>query len=137
MLRRALDRALLVLGALVLASAAARFALSRGVAAPWIAPDEQLYGLLGRSLVHGEGLTILGEQVAYYSLLYPLLVGLPFLGTELSDGVTGVQALQALLMSATAVPVFLWARPMAGPAGRSPRRGSPSSCPDSRTAGCS
>jgi hypothetical protein len=112
--RRGLDRALLALGALVLASAAARFALSRGVAAPWIAPDEQLYGLLGRALVHGDGLTILGETVPYYSLLYPLLVGLPFAGVEVSTGVTGAQALQALLMSATAVPVFVWARPLAG-----------------------
>jgi hypothetical protein len=113
--RGALDRALLALGALVLVSAAARFALSRGVAAPWIAPDEQLYGLLGRSLVRGDGLEILGEASPYYSFLYPLLVGLPFLGNELSAGVTGVQGLQALLMSATAVPVYLWARPMTGP----------------------
>jgi len=113
--RQGLDRALLVLGVLVLTSASVRFALSRGVAAPWIAPDEQLYGLLGRSLVNGEGLAVLGEGVAYYSVLYPLLVGLPFLGTEPATGVTGAQALQALLMSATAVPVFLWARPVTGP----------------------
>jgi len=112
--RRDLDRELLALGALVLASAGVRFAVSRGVAAPWIAPDEHLYGLLGRSLVHGEGLAVLGEGVPYYSSLYPLLVGLPFLGTEPSTGVTGVQATQALLMSATAVPIFLWARPLTG-----------------------
>jgi len=112
---RGLDRALLQLAALVVASTAARFALSRGVDAPWIAPDEQLYGLLGRSLVAGEGLTVLGEPVAFYSLLYPLLVGLPFLWTDIAGGVTGVQALQALLMSATAVPVYFWTRPIAGP----------------------
>jgi hypothetical protein len=53
--------------------------------------------------------------VPYYSFVYPLVVGLPFLGTSLADAVTGVQALQALLMSVTAVPVFLWARPVAGP----------------------
>lgn len=113
--RRGLDHALLALGALVLASTIVRFALSRGVAAPWIAPDEQLYGLLGRSLVGGDGLEVLGETAPYYSLLYPLLVGLPFLGNDLSGGVTGVQALQALLMSATAVPVYLWARSITGP----------------------
>jgi hypothetical protein len=113
--RRGHDRALLALGALVLASTVARFALSRGVDAPWIASDEQLYGLLGRSLVSGDGLEILGERVPYYSLLYPLLVGLPLVGLDLAAGVTGVQALQALLMSTTAVPVFLWTRSITGP----------------------
>jgi hypothetical protein len=111
---RGLDPWLLALAALVLTSTLVRFALSRGVAAPWIAPDEQLYGLLGRALVAGEGLTVLGESVPYYSLLHPLLVGLPFIGNDISGGVTGVQALQAFLMSATAVPIYLWTRPMAG-----------------------
>jgi hypothetical protein len=113
-LERGLGRALAALVALVVVSTAARFALSSGVAAPWIAPDEQVYGLLGRSLVNGDGFRVLGESIPYYSAVYPLLVGLPFLGNEVSDGVRGVQALQALLMSATAVPVYLWGRQLAG-----------------------
>ena len=112
--RRRIDRAVLALGGLVIVSTAVRFGLSHGVDAPWIAPDEQLYGLLGRALVAGDGLTLLGQPVAYYSLLYPLLVGLPFAWASLEDGVRTVQFLQALLMSLTAVPVFLWARPLAG-----------------------
>ena len=112
--RLAVDRSILVLAALVLASTVVRFALSRDVAAPWIAPDEPLYGLLGRSLVAGDGLSVLGAAVPYYSVLYPLLVGIPFLAGDLADGVTGVQLLQAFLMSATAIPVFFWARPLAG-----------------------
>jgi hypothetical protein len=112
--RRGIDRALLALGGLVVVSAAVRFGLSRGVDAPWIAPDEQLYGLLGRSLVAGDGLTVLGERIPYYSLVYPLLVGLPFAWTGLEEGVRTVQLLQALAMSLTAVPVFLWTRPVAG-----------------------
>jgi len=108
--RRHFDRALLALGALVLVSTVVRFALSRDVLAPLIAPDEQLYGLLGRSLVAGDGLTLLGEPVPYYSILYPLLVGLPFVWADLEDGVRAVQLLQALVMSVTAVPVYLWAR---------------------------
>jgi hypothetical protein len=113
--RLPVDRPLLALGALVLASTVARFVLSRGVAAPWIAPDEQLYGMLGRSLVDGDGLRLLGHHAAYYSTLYPLLVGLPFLWTDAAGAVRDVQALQAFVMSATAIPVFLWARPVAGP----------------------
>jgi hypothetical protein len=112
---RGVDRSIVGLAVLVVASTAVRFALSRDVAAPWIAPDEQLYGLLGRSLVAGDGLTVLGEPVPYYSLVYPLVVGIPFVFSDVPSGVTGVQLLQALLMSLTAVPVFLWARPLAGP----------------------
>lgn len=112
--RRRLDRALLALGALVVGSTVVRFALSHDVLAPLIAPDEQLYGLLGRSLVAGDGLTLLEEPVPYYSILYPLLVGLPFVATDLVDGVRAVQLLQALVMSLTAVPVYLWTRPVAG-----------------------
>lgn len=111
--RFAPDPAVVVLGALVLVSTVGRFAVARGVAAPWIAPDEQLYGLLGRSLVAGEGLRILDAPVPYYSLVYPLVVGLPFVWSGLQSAVTQVQALQALLMSATAIPVYLWARPVA------------------------
>jgi hypothetical protein len=108
------DRSLLALGAILVASTVVRFVFSRGVAAPWIAPDEQLYGILGRSLVDGHGLRVLGHSVAYYSTLYPLLVGIPFLWSDAAGAVTDVQALQALVMSATAIPVFVWARPLAG-----------------------
>lgn len=112
--RPSIDRALLALAVLVVASSAVRFFFSRGLDAPWIAPDEQLYGLLGRSLVAGDGLTLFGERIPYYSLVYPLFVGLPFAWTGLEEGVRTVQLLQALAMSLTAVPVFLWARPIAG-----------------------
>jgi hypothetical protein len=106
--------ALLALGVLVLASTVARVALSRGVDAPWIAPDEHLYGLVGRSLVHGHGFTVVGEPVPYYSFLYPLFVGLAQLGTSAATGLTVAQVAQALVMSATAIPVFFWARPLTG-----------------------
>jgi hypothetical protein len=108
--RLRVDRAYLALATLVLASTAVRVALSRAVDAPWIAPDEHVYGLLGRSLVAGDGLTILGEQVAFYSALYPLFIGVPFLVADVATAVAAVQVVQAVVMSATAVPVFLWSR---------------------------
>ena len=107
--------ALLALGALVLVSTVVRIIGSRAVDAPWIAPDEHLYGLVGRSLVHGDGFTIVGQSVPYYSFLYPMFVGLAQLGTSAATGLTVAQVAQALVMSATAIPVFFWARPLAGP----------------------
>jgi hypothetical protein len=113
--RRSFVSQTVALGTLVLLSTVARYALSRGVEAPWIAPDEALYGLLGRSLYSGSGLGVLGGATPYYSLLYPLVAGLPSLTHHVTAALDGVQALQALLMSLTAVPVFLWTRSITGP----------------------
>jgi hypothetical protein len=109
------QHAALALGALVVVSTLVRFALSRGVDAPWIAPDEHLYGLVGRSLVHGDGLTIVDGRVPYYSFLYPLFVGAATVVADVAMALTLTQLGQALVMSATAIPVYFWARPLAGP----------------------
>ena len=66
-----------MLAALVLVSTVLRASAALGVPVPWIAPDEMVYGLLGRSLyVHGS-LEILGGPTPFYSLLTPVLTGFP------------------------------------------------------------
>ncbi len=98
-----------VVAAIVAASAVLRFAAATRYDAPWIAPDEAIYGILGRSFWETGRMAVLGADAAFYGL-YPLLPGLPLalLGPE--HGVTVTQALQALLMSATAALVYGWAR---------------------------
>jgi Dolichyl-phosphate-mannose-protein mannosyltransferase len=103
----------LVLG-LVLASAAVRFVAARGVEVPWIAPDESIYALQGRSLVEDGTLAVLDGPAPYYSALYPAFVGVPLSLEDLAAGVTVLQAMQALLMSLTAAIVYAWTRPLAG-----------------------
>ena len=100
--------------ALVLASAALRFVASLRVSVPWIAPDEPIYGLLGRSLYQHGTLDVLGGPTPYYSAVYPLLVGPAMLVHDLALGIHLLQLLQALLMSATAALVYVWSRPVAG-----------------------
>jgi hypothetical protein len=98
------------LAALVLVSTALRAWAAVEVPVPWIAPDEMVYGLLGRNLwLHGS-LTILGGPTPYYSLLTPLLVGFPLAAFGLGTGYDLVQGLQAFVMSLAAVPVYFWAR---------------------------
>jgi hypothetical protein len=98
------------LGALVLLSTAFRAWAAVEVPVPWIAPDEMVYGLLGRSLwLHGS-LSILGGPTPYYSLLTPLLAGFPLAAFGLRTGYDLLQGLQAFVMSLAAVPVYLWAR---------------------------
>jgi Dolichyl-phosphate-mannose-protein mannosyltransferase len=98
------------LGALVLLSTAFRAWAAVEVPVPWIAPDEMVYGMLGRSLwLHGS-LSILGGPTPYYSLLTPLLAGFPLAAWGLGTGYDVLQGLQAFVMSLAAVPVYLWAR---------------------------
>ena len=104
----------LALVLLTLVSAGVRFWAGQGVDLPWIAPDETIYALLGRSLWEDGWPSLLGTGAASYSFVYPALIGLPLAFGDLATGVTAVQALGALLMSATAFVVYLWGR---GPLG--------------------
>ena len=104
----------LLAGLLVVASAAARFAVARGVDAPWIAPDETIYALLGRALWSDGSLSLLGEDAPFYSLVYPALIGLPLSVFGPSAGLAAVQAMQAVAMSAVALVVFAWGRGLVG-----------------------
>jgi hypothetical protein len=85
------------------------------VSTPWIMADEVVYSQLGRNLYEHGHLWILGRPVAFYSLVYPALIGLPLalLGTH--TGYAVAKALQALVMSLTAVPVYCWARELGAP----------------------
>jgi hypothetical protein len=98
------------LAALVLISTAFRAWAAVSVPVPWIAPDEMVYGLLGRSLYLHGSLEILGGPTPFYSLLVPALVGFPLSAFGLATGLDVVQGLQAFVMSLAAVPVYLWGR---------------------------
>ena len=76
-------------------------------------PDESVYGLLGRSLYQHGRLRILGEPTAFYSFVYPVVVGGPLSFGDLHLGYKVVQALQAAVVSLVALPVYLWTRRLA------------------------
>lgn len=73
-----------------------------------------IYGLVGESLWETGVLSVRGVSVPYYSLLTPALVGLPLTLEDVRSGIEVAQALQAVAMSLVAVPVYLWARRLAG-----------------------
>src|SRR5262245_56291148 len=100
----------LVVGGLVLVSAALRAWAGHGVPTPWITPDEPLYGLLGQGLYRDGTLSILGGPTPYYSFVVPALEGLPLAFGDLALGYSLLKALQALVISLAAVPVYLWGR---------------------------
>ncbi|MBA2331372.1 MAG: glycosyltransferase family 39 protein, partial [Actinobacteria bacterium] len=99
-----------VLTGLVVSSTALRSVAARGVGSPWIAPDEMIYALLGRSLWGSGELSILGGETGFYSLLYPALVGLPLSIADAETGHATLHVLQAFVVSCTAIPIYLWGR---------------------------
>ncbi len=100
--------------ALVVVSTALRSWAAREVPVPWIAPDEMIYGLLGRSLYSTGSLAIFGGPTPFYSALVPAFVGLPLSVGGLQFGYGLLKVLQALAMSLTAIPVYFWGRSLVG-----------------------
>lgn len=103
-------RAGIALAALVGLSTTLRWWAAERIPTPWIAPDEMLYGLLGRSLWEHGNLDLLGEPTRFFSLVTPALVGGPLRLGNLETGYDLLKGLQALAMSLAAVPVYLWGR---------------------------
>jgi hypothetical protein len=103
-----------VLGGLVSVSAALRFWVGTRIGGLWIMPDEAIYASLGQNVYRSLELSIFGGPTGLYSLVYPLLTGLPLAYGDLERGYLILKALQAVVMSLTAVPVYLWGRRLMG-----------------------
>ena len=103
-------RAGIALAALVGLSTTLRWWAAERIPTPWIAPDEMLYGLLGRSLWEHGSLDLLGQPTRFFSLVSPALAGGPLRLGNLKTGYELLKGLQALAMSLAAVPVYLWGR---------------------------
>jgi hypothetical protein len=103
-----------VLGGLVLVSVVLRYWAGSRIPGLWIMPDEAVYASLGQNLWRSLELSIFGGPTGLYSLVYPLVAGLPLAHGELERGYEILKAWQALVMSLAAVPVYLWGRRLAG-----------------------
>ena len=107
--------AAVALVALVAASAVLRAWAGSRIPSPWFTPDELVYAELGRSLYADGDLQILGGPTPFFTLLYPAFAGLPLSYRELDVGYETLKTAQAVVMSLTAVPVYLWSRSLARP----------------------
>ena len=105
----------LLLAVLVAASTLLRFWAATKIPTPWIAPDELIYAELGRSLYAHGTLALLGHRTSFFSLVYPALAGGPLSLGNVALGYTALKAVQALVMSLAAVPVYLWGRRLVSP----------------------
>jgi Dolichyl-phosphate-mannose-protein mannosyltransferase len=80
------------------------------ISGPWFIPDEVIYAELGKSLYGLGHFEILGARPSFFSLVYPLFVGLPLHVGGVERGYPIAKALQALAMSLASVPIYFWSR---------------------------
>jgi hypothetical protein len=106
----------LALVLLVTVSTAIRSLAALQVPSPWFVPDEIVYATLGESLIRLGHFEVLGSTPDFFGLVYPALVGLPLVLAGLESGYELLKPLQAVVMSLTAVPVYLWGRSVMRPA---------------------
>src|SRR5262245_33946959 len=105
--------ALAALVVVLLASVALRFVAALGLDAPWIAPDEFAYGLLGRAFWTTGHMQLLDGSSQSYGL-YPVVAGLPLALFGAATGLAVLKGVEAILITSTAAIAFVWARPVAG-----------------------
>ncbi len=99
----------LALAGIVLISMLVRIVLNRDATGPWIFIDEMIYSELGKSAF--DGFKIRGVPINGYGYVYPLVISPAYLVFEnLIDAYTAVKAINALVMSLTAIPVYFIAR---------------------------
>ncbi len=108
----ALRRASLTLSlpALVGTSTLIHWLAGRRLHGLWIMPDEVVYAGRAIDLWRHFSIPILHGQGAGYSVLYPVVAGIPFATGSLDRSYESLKLLQALVASLAAVPVFFYGR---------------------------
>jgi Dolichyl-phosphate-mannose-protein mannosyltransferase len=96
--------------ALIGIAAGGRIWLTRGVQAPQILCDEFIYAELAKNFAATGHFGVRGER-GYANLLYPFSISPAYVVTHSMATTYGlIKAINAVVMSLTALPVYLWAR---------------------------
>jgi len=106
---------LLVLGALLLASLAVRIWLTGRIATPWIMTDELIYSEMAKSFASSGHFLIRGAPSDVVSVAYPALISPAWWLHPMSTTYGVAKAVNVVLMTAAAVPLFFWARRLVSP----------------------
>lgn len=105
----------LLLAAIVLLAFVYHAARSRGHASPVVFTDELLYSKLAQSIAAGEGLLVRGEPYFFPGFLPAVVQAPAWLVESVPSAYALAKALNALVMSAAAVPAYWLARQLVRP----------------------
>ena len=100
---------------LIVALAARTFTAGR-VVSPWIMIDELTYSDLARSFADGGTFALRGHDASVYSVLYPIVISPAWLVHSMDATYAIAKAINVVLVTAAALPLYLWARRLVSPA---------------------
>ena len=99
------------LAGLVILSTGIRFALTRGIVAPWIMIDELVYSELGKSFAKSGEFLVREHATGAYGFVYPILISPAWaIFAAIPEAYAAAKAINALVMSLAAVPAYFLAR---------------------------
>src|SRR5207247_5697298 len=93
---------------MMLASLIVRVWLARAVRTPWILVDEFLYSEQAKSFAASAHYSIRGAGSTIASYLYPALISPAWFAGSMRATYSLAKGINAVLMTLTAVPVYLW-----------------------------
>ena len=105
----------LLVAGIVLLAVAIRIWLTRRIPAPWIMGDELLYSSLAKSFSEHQEMGF--RQLSPWPFLssYPVVVSPAWLAGSMDSTYAIVKAMNAVLMSLVAIPMYIWARRLVSP----------------------
>ncbi len=106
----------LAAASLVLVAVALRIVAARGVVTPWIFVDELLHAELAKNVAAGHGFVARGHPLAV-TYLYPAAIAPAWWAGTIARTYALAKAIDVVLMSLVAVPVYLWGRRLLSPWG--------------------
>ena len=105
--------AVVLVGLLVLATLV-RIVIGRRIVTPWIMTDELIYSELAKSFAD-RGDLLLREQPSALFSLYPILIAPAWLADGVGHAYGLAKAINAVVMTLAAIPLYLWARRLVSP----------------------
>jgi len=105
-----------VVAALLLLSLAVRIWLTDKVTTPWIMTDELIYSEMAKSFSSSGHFLVRDAPSNVVSVAYPALISPAWWFHPMSTTYALAKAVNVVLMTAAAVPLFLWARRLVAPA---------------------
>ncbi|MFN2470675.1 MAG: hypothetical protein ABR583_06745 [Gaiellaceae bacterium] len=106
----------LVAGGALLLAVAFRIWVALQIPTPWILVDEIVYSEFAKSFAEGGVFLVRERSPAIPSVLYPILIAPAWLADPVSTAYGAAKTINVLLMTATVVPTYLWARRLVSPA---------------------
>lgn len=106
----------LILGGGILVTAAIRGWLASRVSMPWLFSDELVHSELAKNLAGGSLFEIRGVHVNV-TYAYPLVLAPAWLLPSMASTYAVAKGIDVVLVSAAAVPVYLWGRRLVSPVG--------------------